>query len=66
MKNVKRVKLLKQLKSNVYDYSMKKFEDIIEAVEHKHKNRIKIIDYTSEIIHNQIYYYVRFKSISYL
>ena len=49
-------KTLKEFKENVYDCSMKHFENLIEAVEDKHTYNIE--DYVAEKWNTQIYYYV--------
>ena len=49
-------KTLKEFKENVYDCSMKKFENAIETVEDKH--RYNTLDYTQEKRNTQVYYYV--------
>ena len=49
-------KTLQKLKGNVYDCSMTKFENAIEAIEDKHEYNIK--DYVPEKWNTQIYYYI--------
>ena len=50
-------KTLKEFKGNVYDCSINNFENVIEAVEDKHKYNIE--DYTPEKRNTQIYSYVK-------
>ena len=50
-------KTLKDFKEDVYDCSMKQFEDVVEAVEDKHKCNIE--EYEPTKLNTKIYYYVR-------
>ena len=51
-------KTLKEFKENVYDCSMKQFEDVVEAIEDKHKYNIE--DYNApEKRNTKIYFYVK-------
>ena len=50
-------KTLQEFKGNVYDCSINNFENVIEAVEDKHKYNIE--DYTPEKRNTQIYCYVK-------
>ena len=50
-------KTLKQFKDNVYDCSMENFENVVKAVEDKHK--YNITNYTEEKLDSHIYYYVK-------
>ena len=50
-------KTLKDFKENVYDCSMKHFEDVVEAVEDKHKYNIE--EYVPEKMNTKVYYYVK-------
>ena len=50
-------KTLTEFKENVYDCSIEDFENVVKAVEDKHK--YNITNYTERKLDSQIYYYVK-------